>query len=1095
MSSFLNDTKIKRWMKLGAKEAVIEDLTITDTLILPADIVLSDVIIANQTNVGEVNIGCLDSSSFNLQTATNGNDGEVLKTDGNGLCYWGTNSGPGSGIVFNGDTPIASEGYHTTISVDGLGLNLSKLQETTTFLNMGDLEIKNANLINCIDVQTDDYFSLNQELQKIDNFGPSTMGFTDVIGTLEADRVNANYIYNKDNGSNFIEMPNNEDAIKVYTTDFLFNGQQVATIDDIPEPQTFQDVYNSSPNPSVIQLVDNKDINFLGTDGDTAFTISSVGGTTSAGGVNGGFFNCKMNTIQRADFIYPDIEVIEDIPFKTIRTTFTEDQEFITKKYVDDAIPPTFQEVYDASSSPAIITMTETKKINYTRNDNPILTLDSLNYKLTAQDVSVAQITSNNYFPPDSGGLNNWSLSPYNFTASASSVINFAHEPGTSFSYIAVITTDGWISANNQYDLITGAATTATSTLVDGLPVIGEYLQLFTSIAVAINGFYYGGLTDTSESHTAVDFQLVGSNDGVNFTLLSTQTAQTIIFPGKQYIIPTTIVYKYFRFIIQSIIPNTLNGRCAVGSGTAFDIILANPVKIRLLDDAVEIDGTYLTANNFIKTGGTNSQYLMADGSTTTGLGNPTYQDIYNNSPNPALTTLLDGKNIRYIGEDGGDLVMEIDGDFGAVRMPIIETNQIRKQNALLDNILVVGVGLTANNFTKTGGTNSQYLMADGSTTAISAIGSNIYLYKFSDNTTPPPTTGHIRFNNNTLLSSVSNVYISHITNNSIDIDPFFISIQTNNILYIQHTTLSTEWIKFTITATPTITPESFISIPVSLLGNGTFNPPSNIFANNTDIYFSIFSSTATTNPFNQSLNTTDNVNFNSVSLTAPITTNTQATTKLYVDNKVGAITLTNLGTGVPLIDDATNPSFSIRSLKSTTGNDRIDIAIGGIGGSELTLTNPSPATSTTITSTDNNLLTITGTSPNFSITPKYTYMLTFGGNNNNTSSQWLQYGTLRTASPSGTNAATFQGIVPISSTIVWASITRTTTTGTCSLGFSINGGTVVVITPSLLPTQASNPNPYPLNSVIPANGNLGVSVLSSVLSGNCLVSFLLRSN
>jgi hypothetical protein len=603
---------------------------------------------------------------------------------------------------------------------------------------------------------------------------------------------------------------------------------------------------------------------------------------------------------------------------------------------------------------------------------------------------------------------------------------------------------------------------------------------------------------------------------------------------------------------------------------------------------------------------------------------NPTYQDIYNNSPNPALTTLLDGKNIRYIGEDGGDLVMEIDGDFGSVRMPIIETNQIRKQNALLDNILVVGVGLTANNFTKSGGNSSQYLMADGSTTAISAIGSNIYLYKFSDNTTPPPTSGHIRFNNNTLLSSVSNVYISHITNNSIDIDPFFISIQTNNILYIQHTTLSTEWIKFTITAEPTITPENFISIPVSLLGNGTFNPPSNIFTNNTDIYFSIFSSTATTNPFNQSLNTTDNVVFNSISsslntgilqfnelypktlndlnigtlntsllrlggdgvflefgnlvglnnvsstkissntlepLTGDVidilgdtamktdrttfTENQEFITKSYVDNQVGAITLTTSGTGAPILNDNTNPSFSIRSLKSTAGNDRIDIAIGGTGGSEITLTNPnpstlinvssvgsgfalvsgtnpnyqvkslsqgtgitlnstgpdlaiinsSPASSTTITSTDNNLLPITGTSPNFSITPKYTYMLTFGGNNNNTSSQWLQYGTLRTASPSGTNAATFQAIIPISSTLVWASIIRTTTTGTCSVGYSISGGTVVVVSPSLLPGQASNPTPYALNSIIPANGNLGVSVLSSVLSGNCLVSFLLRSN
>jgi hypothetical protein len=938
-------------MKIGAKEAVIEDLTITDTLILPADIVLSDVIIANQTNVGEVNIGCLDNSSFNLQTATNGNNGEVLKTDGNGLCYWGTNSGPGSGITFNGTTPIAETGHHTTISVDGLGLNLSKLIENSTELDMGALDIKNADVITCNDIETDDYFSLNQELQKINNLGPSSTGLTDVIGTLEADSVSANYVFNKDNGTNFIEMPNNQDAIKVYTTDFLFNGEQVATIDDIPEPQTFQ-------------------------------------------------------------------------------------------------------EVYDNSSTPAIITMTSTKNINYTRNDNPILTLDSFNYKLTTQDISVAQITSNNYFPPDSGGLNNWSLSPYNFTASASSLINIFHEPGTSFAYIAEISTDGWISDNNKYDLTTGVATTSISTLVNGSPVIGEWLQLFTSIAVAINGFYYGGISDTSENNTAVDFQLVGSNDGVNFTLLSTQTAQNIIYPGEQYTTPTTIAYKYFRFIIQSIIPNNLNGRCAVGSGTAFDIILANPAKIRLLDDAVEIDGTYLTANNFIKSGGNSSQYLMADGSTT----------------------------------------------------------------------------------------------------AISSIGSNIYLYSFSNITTTPPPNGRLRFDDNTLLSSVSNVYISHITSNNIDIDPFFISIQTNNILYIQHTTLSTEWIKFTITAEPNITPENFISIPVSLLGNGTFNPPSNIFLNNTDIYFSIFSSTATTNPFNQSLNTTDDVIFNNVSLAGILSSNTLAplfgdtisilnnkamtTTKTTFTNNQEFITKLYVDTRPPLnpfdqtLNEADQVIFQgITSFSSTAtlkftelypktpndlnigtlntailrlGGEGIFLSSGNILGVNSVSTNSlSPKTGDTISLSTNTAMTTTKTTftnnqefiPKSYVDTKFTYMLTFGGNNNNTSSQWLQYGTLRTATISNTNIATHQAIIPINSTLVWASITRTTTTGTCSLAYSINSGTAVIITPSLLPTQAQNPNPYALNSVIPANGTLGVSVLSSVLSGNCLVSFLLRSN
>ena len=189
---------------------------------------------------------------------------------------------------------------------------------------------------------------------------------------------------------------------------------------------------------------------------------------------------------------------------------------------------------------------------------------------------------------------------------------------------------------------------------------------------------------------------------------------------------------------------------------------------------------------------------------------------------------------------------------------------------------------------------------------------------------------------------------------------------------------------------------------------------------------------------FNQNLNTTDSVSFNSVALTAAITTNTQATTKLYVDNKVGTIT---------------------------------------------------------ITSTDNNLLGVSGVNPTFSLTPKYTYMITFGGNNNNTTSQWLLPGSVRTSTISNTNVATHQALIPINSTLVWASIQRTTTTGVCSLAYSVSNGAAVPITPTLTSGQAQNPTPYPLNVSIIAGGNLAMSVLSSVLSGNTIVSLLLRSN
>jgi hypothetical protein len=158
----------------------------------------------------------------------------------------------------------------------------------------------------------------------------------------------------------------------------------------------------------------------------------------------------------------------------------------------------------------------------------------------------------------------------------------------------------------------------------------------------------------------------------------------------------------------------------------------------------------------------------------------------------------------------------------------------------------------------------------------------------------------------------MTKVYISHITRSNIDIDPFFISIQKNNILYIQHDNDSTNWIKFDINDIPTIISNSYIEIPVTILsfGTGTF------FPNNLGIYFSIFSTSVPTNPFNQNLNTGDNVQFNTVTLAQllPIS-DYESTSKQYVDNKVGAIALTNSGSGSTLLNSTTNPNFSTKGL------------------------------------------------------------------------------------------------------------------------------------------------------------------------------------
>jgi hypothetical protein len=171
---------------------------------------------------------------------------------------------------------------------------------------------------------------------------------SDINGNNTSDNITNGIITNSSTSGTFIikcddntlydlQTPNNGNNTDVLTTDGIGNTYWAAGGGG--GSSTFQDVYNNSSNPANVVLVDNKPIIFKDTLDQVAFTISSDGINTQAGGVNGGFYNSQMNTIKRADIGDTKIEVIENIPLTTIRTTFTEDQEFITKKYVDD-LPP-----------------------------------------------------------------------------------------------------------------------------------------------------------------------------------------------------------------------------------------------------------------------------------------------------------------------------------------------------------------------------------------------------------------------------------------------------------------------------------------------------------------------------------------------------------------------------------------------------------------------------------------------------------------------------------------------------------------------------------------------------------------------------------
>jgi len=117
---------------------------------------------------------------------------------------------------------------------------------------------------------------------------------------------------------------------------------------------------------------------------------------------------------------------------------------------------------------------------------------------------------------------------------------------------------------------------------------------------------------------------------------------------------------------------------------------------------------------------------------------------------------------------------------------------------------------------------------------------SNIYLYNNSTDLLPPPNNGQIRYNAS--QTSATELYVSHRTRDTIDIDAFLEQISTVDIIYIQDQENSLNYIKYNVTGAVVIIPNDFVTIPVSYLiaeGNGLTS-----FGNGHNIFMSIFTNT-----------------------------------------------------------------------------------------------------------------------------------------------------------------------------------------------------------------------------------------------------------
>ena len=541
--------------------------------------------INNTTFKGPSIITAVNGDTYNLQTPTNGEMGYVLTTDGAGATMWSPGTAIGSGIIYSGDLPVPN-GKHAIINKFGTAIIQSRIQEIGSNLSIDNLNITNCNEIHSSVVFTD----------TIRNISGLLIFDTDIVILGQA----------KTNKQVFTL---DEFVSKKYVDDAIINN---------PITTTYQDIYDNSEPASTV--LSNKNITFINNRGSVIASFIDAGAKFEAPNItsDGVTANAIISKNFQTTFINMDNSGYIDMYGTNLMFNAIE---VVTKNNA------TFQYIYDNSVN-SNINMEIGKDINF-RYINDILKINT--DSITAPIINTCQISSSDYFPPYSNNFDVWSFAAYNFEASASSFINNDHSAGK--SYNINLAERGWISGNDKYDLTTGLPIGDTKTHVNNVFVYGEYLTLYTSNPISINGYYLGALI-SNESYNPVDFQLVGSVDGNIYQVIDTQTDQFLVNSGKQYVCAQTPPdYRYFRFIVKKIQTYNATGRCSIGSGTNFNIIsIAN--QITLLGNSIQVTSDNFVSNNFIKYGGTRQQYLMADGSIlqySANSGNSNFY-LYNNT-------------------------------------------------------------------------------------------------------------------------------------------------------------------------------------------------------------------------------------------------------------------------------------------------------------------------------------------------------------------------------------------------------------------------------------------------------------------------------
>jgi hypothetical protein len=139
-------------------------------------------------------------------------------------------------------------------------------------------------------------------------------------------------------------------------------------------------------------------------------------------------------------------------------------------------------------------------------------------------------------------------LASGNFIASSSS--SYGPNFGCWVPFNNNASTEMWASANFTYTS-TGLYVGSKSTIVSGLPTLGEWLQIQTPFSFALTLFHFFSKRTTTSTFAKTTV-VAGSNDGINWDLMTTINANDYTELNTGTTLTNNITkYMFYRFIVK----------------------------------------------------------------------------------------------------------------------------------------------------------------------------------------------------------------------------------------------------------------------------------------------------------------------------------------------------------------------------------------------------------------------------------------------------------------------------------------------------------------------------------------------------------------